>query len=153
MNNADRYLNAKATIEKILKLGVIPIINENDVVATDEIKFGDNDTLAAMVANLVGADLMIILTDHNGFFDKNPDLNKDATLIKKCNIAEIEVSDYDSNSKSKFGTGGFTTKIKAVKVAAKSGTTSIVASGYTKDVLKKIFDGEEIGTIFLPNKK
>ena len=153
MNNADRYLNAKATIGKILKLGVIPIINENDVVATDEIKFGDNDTLAAMVANLVGADLMIILTDQNGFFDKNPDLNKDATLIKKCNIAEIEVSDYDSNSKSKFGTGGFTTKIKAVKVAAKSGTTSIVASGYTKDVLNKIFDGEEIGTIFLPNKK
>ena len=89
MNDHGKYMNAKATIEKLLSLKVIPIINENDVVATEEIRFGDNDKLAAMVSNLISADLMIILTNQAGFFDKNPDKHDNAKLIKKCNISAV----------------------------------------------------------------
>ena len=148
MNDIQRHSNAKATIEKILSMSVIPIINENDVVATDEIKLGDNDALAAMVSNLLDADLMIILTNQQGLYDKNPDLNKDAVLIKECNIEDIDINKYDSNSKSDVGTGGFKTKLQAVKIASASGTDTIVASGFEKNILTKIMDQEDIGTYF-----
>ena len=148
MNDMQRHSNAKATIEKILSMNVIPIINENDVVATDEIKLGDNDALAAMVSNLLDADLMIILTNQQGLYDKNPDLNNDAVLIKKCNIKDIDINKYDSSSKSDVGTGGFKTKLQAVKIASASGTDTIVASGFEKNILTKIMDQEDIGTYF-----
>ena len=148
MNDMQRHSNAKATIEKILSMSVIPIINENDVVATDEIKLGDNDALAAMVSNLLDADLMIILTNQQGLYDKNPDLNNDAVLIKECNINDIDINKYDSNSKSDVGTGGFKTKLQAVKIASASGTDTIVASGFEKNILTKIMDQEDIGTYF-----
>ena len=148
MNDIQRHSNAKATIEKILSMNVIPIINENDVVATDEIKLGDNDALAAMVSNLLDADLMIILTNQQGLYDKNPDLNNDAVLIKKCNIKDIDINKYDSNSKSDVGTGGFKTKLQAVKIASASGTDTIVASGFEKNILTKIMNQEDIGTYF-----
>ena len=148
MNDMQRHSNAKATIEKILSMGVIPIINENDVVATDEIKLGDNDALAAMVSNLLDADLMIILTNQQGLYDKNPDLNNDAVLIKECNIKDIDINKYDSNSKSDVGTGGFKTKLQAVKIASASGTDTIVASGFEKNILTKIMNQEDIGTYF-----
>lgn len=148
MNDMQRHSNAKATIEKILSMNVIPIINENDVVATDEIKLGDNDALAAMVSNLLDADLMIILTNQQGLYDKNPDLNNDAVLIKKCNIKDIDINKYDSNSKSDVGTGGFKTKLQAVKIASASGTDTIVASGFEKNILTKIMNQEDIGTYF-----
>ena len=147
MNEPSRYLNAKATIKKILELNVIPIINENDVVATEEIRFGDNDNLAAMVSNLIQADLMIILTNQEGFFDKNPDTHNNASLIKKCDIREINIDEYD-DSKSEHGTGGFKTKLQAVKIAAKSNTDTVIASGYEQDVLIKILDNVAIGTFF-----
>ena len=148
MNDMQRHSNAKATIEKILSMNVIPIINENDVVATDEIKLGDNDALAAMVSNLLDADLMIILTNQQGLYDKNPDLNNDAVLIKKCNIKDIDINKYDSSSKSDVGTGGFKTKLQAVKIASASGTDTIVASGFEKNILTKIMNQENIGTYF-----
>ena len=148
MNDMQRHSNAKATIEKILSMDVIPIINENDVVATDEIKLGDNDALAAMVSNLLNADLMIILTNQQGLYDKNPDLNNDAVLIKKCNIKDIDINKYDSSSKSDVGTGGFKTKLQAVKIASASGTDTIVASGFEKNILIKIINQEDIGTYF-----
>ena len=148
MNDMQRHSNAKATIEKILSMSVIPIINENDVVATDEIKLGDNDALAAMVSNLLDADLMIILTNQQGLYDKNPDLNNDAVLIKECNIKDIDINKYDSNSKSDVGTGGFKTKLQAVKIASASGTDTIVASGFEKNILTKIMNQEDIGTYF-----
>tara|TARA_Y100000389_G_scaffold100087_1_gene96837 strand:- start:295 stop:1053 length:759 start_codon:yes stop_codon:yes gene_type:complete len=151
MNDIQRHSNAKATIEKILSMSVIPIINENDVVATDEIKLGDNDALAAMVSNLLDADLMIILTNQQGLYDKNPDLNKDAVLIKECNIEDIDINKYDSNSKSDVGTGGFKTKLQAVKIASASGTDTIVASGFEKNILTKIMNQEDIGTYFKSN--
>ena len=148
MNDMQRYTNSKATIKKILSLNVIPIINENDVVATDEIKLGDNDTLAAMVSNLIDADLMVILTNQKGLYDKNPDMHSDAILIKKCDIKNIDINEYDSNSKSNFGTGGFKTKLQAVKIASTSGTDTIVASRFESDVITKIFNGDDVGTYF-----
>ena len=148
MNDMQRHLNAKATIKKILSMNVIPIINENDVVATDEIKLGDNDTLAAMVSNLIDADLMIILTNQQGLYDKNPDLNDDAVLIKKCDIKDVDINKYDSSSKSNVGTGGFKTKLQAVKIASTSGIDTIVASGFEKDILTKIMNQDDIGTYF-----
>jgi len=151
MNNVQRYSNAKATIKKILSMDVVPIVNENDVVATDEIKLGDNDALAAMVSNLINADLMIILTNQQGLYDKNPDLNNDAVLIKKCNIKDVDINKYDSNSKSNLGTGGFKTKLQAVKIASTSGIDTIVASGFEKDVLTKIMNQDDIGTYFKSN--
>ena len=118
------------------------------MVATDEIRFGDNDNLAAMVSNLIQADLMIILTNQDGFFDKNPDIYEDASLIKKCDIRQINVDDYDDGSTSKHGTGGFKTKLQAVKISAESKTDTVIASGYRKDVLIKILKNVDIGTFF-----
>ena len=148
MNDRGKYMNAKATIEKLLSLKVIPIINENDVVATEEIKFGDNDKLAAMVSNLIGADLMIILTNQAGFFDKNPDKHDNAKLIKKCNISDIDINQFNIDEKSDLGTGGFKTKLQAIEMVHKNNTDTIIASGFEKDVLKRIFSKEDIGTFF-----
>ena len=148
MNDGNRYLNANGAIRKLLELNVIPIINENDVVATEEIKFGDNDTLAAMVSNLIDSDLMIILTDQDGFFTKNPDMHDDATLIKECDINSIDINQYDDNLLSKYGTGGFKTKLKAVKIASSTDTDTIIASGYEDDVITRIINKESVGTIF-----
>ena len=148
MNNPNRFLNAKATITKIISQGVIPIINENDVVATEEIRLGDNDTLAAMVSNLVEADLMIILTNQKGYFNKNPDKFNDAKLIKRCSIKELKDSDVSLNDKSELGTGGFKTELNAVKMTTSNNTTSIIASGYDNNVISKILDKKLVGTIF-----
>jgi glutamate 5-kinase len=148
MNDHGKYMNAKATIEKLLSLKVIPIINENDVVATEEIRFGDNDKLAAMVSNLISADLMIILTNQAGFFDKNPDKHDNAKLIKKCNISDININQFNIDEKSDLGTGGFKTKLQAVEMVYKNDIDSIIASGFEKDVLQRIFSGEDVGTFF-----
>ncbi len=148
MNNPNRFLNAKATITRIISQGVIPIINENDVVATEEIRLGDNDTLAAMVSNLVEADLMIILTNQKGYYDKNPDKFNNAKLIKRCNIKELQDFDISLDDKSKLGTGGFKTKLNAVKMTTSEHTTSIIASGYDTNVVDKILNKKVIGTIF-----
>tara|TARA_B100000900_G_scaffold407233_1_gene419579 strand:+ start:260 stop:1030 length:771 start_codon:yes stop_codon:yes gene_type:complete len=148
MNDPNRFLNAKATITKIISQGVIPIINENDVVATEEIRLGDNDTLAAMVSNLVEADLLLILTNQKGYFNKNPDKHNDAKLIKKLNIKDLQDSDLSVNDKSKLGTGGFKTKLNAVKLTTSVNTTSIIASGYDDDVINKILNKKQVGTMF-----
>ena len=148
MNSPNRFLNAKATITKIISQGVIPIINENDVVATEEIRLGDNDTLAAMVTNLVEADLMLILTNQKGYFNKNPDKHNDAKLIKKCNVKELQDSNLSLDDKSKLGTGGFKTKLNAVKLTTSVNTTSVIASGYDNDVINKILNKKQAGTLF-----
>ena len=148
MNDNGRYMNAKATIEKLLLLNVIPIINENDVVATEEIRFGDNDKLAAMVANLIEADLMIILTNQLGFYNKNPDKHNDAELIENCSIKDINIDEYNSYEKSDLGTGGFKTKLQAVKMVSENGIDAIIASGLESDVLEEIFSNKNVGTFF-----
>ena len=153
INDRVRYLNIKGTIEELISHGIIPIINENDVVSTEEIKLGDNDNLSSMIANLVGADLLIILTDQQGMYDKNPDTYKDAKLIKSININKLKNYDSDFGTQSTTGTGGFVTKIQAAKRAALSGTYTLIASGYENKIINDIFNDNKFGTLFVPEKK
>ena len=141
-----RYLNARSSLRTLIKLGVVPVINENDTVSTDEIRFGDNDTLAGLVANLIEADLLIILTDQAGLFDKDPDIHADASLITEANAGDKALEKYAGRT-GKLGRGGMLTKLRAARMAAKSGTSTIIADGKTEDVLIKIADGEAVGTL------
>ena len=144
INDRVRYLNIKGTLEELLNNGVIPIINENDVVSTEEIKFGDNDNLASMIANLVDADLLIILTDQKGMYDKNPDSYKDAKLINRIKIEDLNEFDSDFSTHSEIGTGGFITKIQAAKRADLSNTYTVIANGLEKNILNNILSSNLI---------
>lgn len=147
MANRRRYLNARATLNTLLGLGVIPIINENDTVITDEIRLGDNDTLAAMVASLIEADVLVLLTDQDGLYDKDPRGNSDAQLLSHANASDPAVHALAGPSGSAFGSGGMSTKIKAAERAAKSGATTVIASGREPDVLLKLNQGANLGTM------
>ena len=153
INNRVSYLNIKGTIEELHSNRIIPIINENDVVSTEEIKLGDNDNLASMIANLIEADLLIILTDQDGMYDKNPDKYADAKLIKILNVNELKKYDSDFSTNSSTGTGGFSTKIQAVRRAALSGTRTLIANGYQKQIIQDIFNENKFGTLFIPETK
>jgi glutamate 5-kinase len=144
--NQERYDNAKATLDNLLKLGVVPIINENDTVVTDEIKFGDNDTLAALVANLIGADVLIILTDQDGVYTEDPRKNPNASLIKEAKAGEPELEIIAGGAGSSLGKGGMLTKILAAKMVARHQSHTIIASGHETDVLLRLAKGEMIGT-------
>jgi len=150
-----QFLNIKNTIISLLELDVIPIINENDSVALDEIKFGDNDTLAALIAGLVEADLLIILSDIDGFFDKNPRINPDAKLISEVYDIDEKIEKAAGGIGSCVGSGGMVTKIRSAKICVFSGIPMIIANSREKDVIKRILSGENIGTFFVPkeNKK
>ena len=141
-----RYLNARSTLMTLLALGVIPIINENDTVVTDEIMFGDNDTLAALVANLIEADALVILTDQDGLFTADPRKNPGATLVTDAAAGDPALEAMAGGSGSSLGKGGMITKILAAKRAAKSGAHTVIASGRTPDVLVRMAMGEAIGT-------
>jgi glutamate 5-kinase len=147
--NQERYDNAKATLENLLKLGVVAIINENDTVVTDEIKFGDNDTLAALVCNLIGADLLIILTDQDGLYTDDPRKNVEATLIKETTAGEPELELIAGGTGSSLGKGGMLTKVLAAKMVARQHCHTIIASGHETDVLLRLAQGEMIGTQLL----
>lgn len=149
--NRTRYLNARTVLSTLLKLGVIPIINENDSVATDEICLGDNDTLAGLVANLIDAELLILLTDQKGLYNADPRKNSAAKLIKKAMVDDPLLNDYAGKGGA-LGRGGMKTKIKAATIAARSGTNSIIASGYEKNILHKIEKGKFIGTLLTGTK-
>ena len=149
-----RFLNARNTLLELLKLGVIPIVNENDSVANDEIQFGDNDTLSAIVASLIGADLLILLSDIDGLFTDDPHKNPDAKLIEV--VEEMDASIYGmakSSTGSDVGTGGMATKLTAAKIATLSGTDMIIANGRDVCILHHIFDDSFKGTIFQAKKK
>ncbi len=150
LSNRQRYLNARSALRSLLQHGVVPVVNENDTVITDEIRFGDNDTLAALVANLVEADVLVILTDQTGLYDKDPRANSDAKLIKLGNAGDLNLEKMSSGGAGKFGTGGMLTKVKAAGRAAKSGSSTVIAFGHEKDVLKRIFVGNNIGTLLVP---
>jgi glutamate 5-kinase len=141
-----RYLNARTTLRTLLDLGVIPIINENDTVATDEIRFGDNDTLGALVANLVEADALVILTDQAGLYSDDPRKNPEAELIRSAVAGDAELERMAGGAGSQIGTGGMLTKVLAAKRAARSGAHTIIASGREKDVLVRLAQGEAIGS-------
>lgn len=146
MGNRQRYLNARSTLKTLLKLGAIPIINENDTVATDEIRFGDNDTLGALVCNLVEADTLILLTDQQGLFDKDPRYNDDAELISESNACNKKLLAMAGDGGA-LGQGGMRTKITAAKRAALSGANTVIAYGAEENILQKIARGEMVGTL------
>lgn len=145
-----RYLNARSTLLTLLGLGIIPVINENDTVVTDEIRFGDNDTLAALVTNLVEADCLIILTDQQGLHTEDPRLNPEASLIKKAQAGEARLEQVAGGTGSAIAKGGMLTKVLAAKRAARSGARTVIASGTEPDVLLRLAAGEEIGTLLSP---
>ncbi len=147
-----RYLNAYNTLEALLTQPVIPIINENDTVATEEIRFGDNDNLSAMVANLVGADLLILLTDQPGLFTADPRSIPDAQLVREISTQSIPEKYWEAagGSNTRLGTGGMVTKLQAADLARRSGSMVVIAQGTEANVLLRIAAGEEIGTRLLP---
>ena len=142
-----RYLNARSTLRTLLALGVVPIINENDTVATDEIRFGDNDTLGALVTNLVEADALIILTDQSGLYSADPRKVPDATLIREAVAGSPELEALAGGAGSEIGLGGMLTKVIAAKRAARSGAHTVIASGHEDNVLVRLVDGEHVGTL------
>ena len=147
LTNAKHFENISATLENLLELGTVPVVNENDTVATEEIKFGDNDTLAALVANLLNADKLIILTDQFGVFDDDPRNNSEAKLINEINHDDEKLEQVAGRTSGNLGSGGMYSKVMAAKQAAKSKTTSNIAWGREVGVLTRIFEGQHIGTI------
>ncbi|CAJ0706987.1 glutamate 5-kinase [Ralstonia wenshanensis] len=142
----ERYLNARSTLLTLLGLGVVPIINENDTVVTDEIKFGDNDTLGALVTNLIEGDALIILTDQRGMYTADPRKDPDARFVDEAQAGTPDLEQMAGGAGSSIGKGGMLTKILAAKRAAKSGAHTIIASGREPDVLARLANGEAIGT-------
>ncbi len=142
-----RYLNAKSTLVELMSLGVIPVINENDSVATEEIRFGDNDTLAAMVSSLIEADLLVLLTDVDGLFESDPKLGAAGELIDSAFAADAQLDNLPSKSKNAMGRGGMVSKIKAARIAAAGGAHTIIASGRAKDSIRNILYGQQVGTL------
>ena len=145
--HAERNANAKGTLDTLLKLGVVPIINENDTVVTDEIKFGDNDTLGALVADLVEADVLVILTDQKGLFTADPRKHPDATLVAQAQAGDPALETMAGGAGSAIGRGGMLTKILAAKRAAGSGASTVIAWGREPDALLRLCAGEPIGTL------
>jgi glutamate 5-kinase len=141
-----RYLNARSTLRTLLELNVIPIINENDTVVTDEIRFGDNDTLGSLVTNLIEADCLVILTDQSGLYTADPRKDPTATLVAEARAGDVELEKMAGGAGSDIGSGGMLTKILAAKRAARSGAHTVIASGREPDVLVRLAEGEAIGT-------
>ena len=146
LRDRKRYLNARSTLKTLLDLNVIPIINENDTVVTEEIRFGDNDTLAALVANLIEADALVILTDQQGLYSADPRKDSNAKFINFETAGNVELEQMAGGAGSNVGTGGMLTKILAAKRAASSGAHTVIASGREADVLIRLASGEAIGT-------
>ncbi len=152
LSDRKRYLNARSTLRALLDLGVVPIVNENDTVITDEIRFGDNDTLGALVANLIEADGLIILTDQLGLFDRDPRKHPDASLIDQRQASDAELDAMAAGGSGALGRGGMQTKVRASRLAARSGAFTVIAGGRIEKVLSRLRQGEEVGTLLLPDQ-
>ncbi|PTU32234.1 glutamate 5-kinase [Stenotrophobium rhamnosiphilum] len=150
VSNRGRYLNARGTFNTLLELGVVPVVNENDTVATDEIRLGDNDTLGALTVNLIQGDLLVILTDQDGLFDADPRNNPDAKLISEADLSDTRLVGMAGDSKGELGRGGMRTKLSAAYTAARSGAATVIAHGRKPDALLQIARGENIGTLLKP---
>jgi len=148
LRSRSRYLNARNTLFTLLHLGVLPIINENDTVSVEEIRFGDNDNLSVLVATLVGADLLVILTDLDGLYTADPRKDPAASLIPQVPRRSAELSFWAADSGTGLGTGGMVTKVEAARRAAASGIPTIVANGLVEGILARILRGEAVGTLF-----
>jgi len=152
LSRRDRYLNVRNTLNTLFEFGVVPIINENDTVSVEELRFGDNDTLGALVANLIEADMFICLTDVVGLYNGNPHTNPEARPL--YTVAEVtpEIEAMAGNVKSALGTGGMQSKIRAAKMVAEGGGCSFIGPGRMSNILQQLFSGEMVGTFFLPKK-
>lgn len=153
LSDRKRYLNARSTLTTLLDMNVVPIINENDSVATDEIRFGDNDTLAALVTNLIEADVLVILTDQAGLYTTDPRIDSKAKLLNRVMVEDPAIEQMAGGTGSSIGRGGMLTKIIAAKHAARSGAHTIIASGHEKNILIRLAQGESVGTQLLTNTK
>lgn len=147
-----RYLNARGTLLQLLDFGVVPVVNENDTVAVDEIRLGDNDTLGALTVNLIQAELLVILTDQDGLFEADPRLKPDAALIHEAPLADPRLAGMAGESKGALGRGGMKTKLSAAQIAARSGAATVIAHGRAERVLPRIAAGEAIGSLLLPSQ-
>jgi len=140
--------NAKNTFNELLRMGILPVVNENDTIATEEIIFGDNDTLSAVVAKLVEADLLILLSDINGLYSDDPKKNPEAKLLHQVDVIDEYIESIGKGTSSKQGTGGMATKISAAKIATEVGIDVVIANGESPEVIVDIIEGKEIGTLF-----
>lgn len=152
-DGAESRQNAVNTFNELFRMGVVPIVNENDTVAVDEIKYGDNDYLSYIVADLTEADLLIILTDIDGYYDKNPQENKDAILMHTITDLSEKIEKNAGGSGTALGTGGMLTKVHASRLAASSGIWAVIANGDRPETVYDILEGKEIGTVFIPEEK
>lgn len=149
MDDRRRFLNARNTLTTLLQLGVIPIVNENDTVAVEEIRFGDNDTLAALVGTLVDADLLILLSDIDGLYTADPRKYPEAKLLQVVEAVNDTIENAAGDVGSKFGSGGMATKISAAKVATNAGIPMIIANGAEDNIIRRLIHGEQLGTLFV----
>jgi glutamate 5-kinase len=152
LTNRRRYLNARSTLRTLLGMGVVPVVNENDAVANEELRFGDNDTLAALVANLVQAELLILLTDQDGLYTADPRSDSAAKLIEQAEAMDESLDQMAGQGAGSLGRGGMQTKLRAARIAARSGTATIIASGALENGLKRIADGDNIGTLLVSSQ-
>ena len=152
LSHRKRYLNARSTLTTLLKLGVVPVINENDTVTTDEFRFGDNDSLAALVVNLVEADALILLTDQAGIYDRDPREHTDAQLIDEFNASDPALDAMVTGKAGTLGQGGMYTKVRAARLAARSGAVTVIAYGSEQRIIERVYQGEHIGTLLLADQ-
>lgn len=150
LSHRDRYLNVRNTVLTLFKFGIVPIINENDTVSVEELRFGDNDTLGALITNMIGADMFIILTDVDSLFTANPGRDPSAQSVYTVATIDKKVEQMAGNTSSKLGTGGMQSKIRAAKMVASCGGSSFIGPGKNENVLQDLFSGDLIGTFFLP---
>ncbi len=148
LTDRERFINARHTLLELLRIGVVPIINENDTVATEEIRFGDNDNLSATVANLIGADMLVILTDVDGLYQRPPGEGSKPKLFDVIERVTPEIESAAGGSTSAFGRGGMTTKLEAAQAATRCGSTTVLCNGRKRDVLLQVAAGDPVGTIF-----
>lgn len=146
LSSRQRYLNARSTLKTLVSLNVVPVINENDTVVTDEIRFGDNDTLGALVANLIEADLLVILTDQKGMYDSDPRSNPNAQLLSEIAADDLRLEKMAGGTGGALGRGGMITKVRAARVAARSGADTVIVGGRIENALVRIAAGDNIGT-------
>lgn len=148
-----RYLNARGALQTLIGLNVVPIVNENDTVVTDEIRFGDNDSLAALVANLIDADMLVILTDKDGLYDANPDNKPNAQLVSEAMADDSSLDVLAGGSSGSLGRGGMITKLQAARLAARSGCSTVIAGGRNQQILHQVAAGENVGTLLSASQK
>lgn len=153
LSDRGRHLNARGVLHTLLQMGILPVVNENDTVATDEFRFGDNDTLAAMTANLVEADVLVILTDQDGLFDSDPRLNPHARMLAASAASNPNLDAMAGDSKGELGRGGMATKLAAARRAARSGAITVILSGKQPDNLRYLAAGQGVGTLLWPDVK